>query len=338
MGEQCLDAFGADVADSRFPGGPAHPKRPPGAGNGNGVGSQPELWPYDGSQASAGSMGPAPRPLQKLKARGATPLRAICGGPLGLYLLSALSFTLLWQVWPVPTVLTVLGLILALYLTLPQPLNTKGRLGEGDLVPFGVCACAAVLGVLTGIYAHEAYASPYYVVALGREYQNVLASSSSAAYGDAGKLHFANTSGLDYTRVLGYQNQRRYCVAPVVDSGAAQTTRVGFWAVGTDCCDFRGSFECGDAGANAGNVKSGSRAPRDGIFERRRTNFIHAIEQAAAVYNLQVDTDPILVNWVADPAGAQGASLAAAFGVVFLGAGFFVLLGVATLMVTSVTV
>merc|ERR1719464_392413 len=148
-------------------------------------------------------------------------------------------------------VLATLGLVTAVQLSLPGDCVSKGPLGMGDLLPCGVCLFAVAAGMLTGVYAHEAYTGPFYGVALGREYHNILASSQGAAYADAGRLHFAETSNVDTNRVLGHKDGRRYCVAPIIDSGNAQMMKISFWAVGLDCCGSRGDFTCGDAGSSS---------------------------------------------------------------------------------------
>merc|ERR1719464_2253893 len=186
-------------------------------------------------------------------------------------------------------VLATLGLVTAVQLSLPGDCVSKGPLGMGDLLPCGVCLFAVAAGMLAGVYAHEAYTGPFYGVAMGRTYHDVLASSQAAAYADAGKLYFAETSDVDTSRVLGHKDGRRYCVAPIIDRGTAQARKVSFWAIGLDCCGIRSRFECGDAGSKA---RGGARAPPDGVFDRPSAGFLKAVRQAAHVYDLEVPAEP----------------------------------------------
>jgi len=189
-----------------------------------------------------------------------------------------------------------------------------------------------VLGTMSGVYAYEALTAQFYSAALGQSYSRVLACSPAAAYADAGKIHFADSSEVNVTMSLGFQNRNTYCVAPIVDNSSAQTRRIDFWAVGINCCESGNKFECGSTRKSV--AKGGIRAPPDGFFIKSGQEFKHAIEQASAIHNLVVEKDPILLAWDADPTLGQNASLLAAIGVVILHAALFALFTFAVLAAT----
>lgn len=239
--------------------------------------------------------------------------------PLVLFIWSSLSFAFLWQIRVAPFALTLLGLLGVVCIG-DQPVGALAKNQPRDAtLGWGMCGFAVLSASLTGIYANEAYVTSFYAMALGREYHGVLASSPAAAYADAGKVHFAETSTVDTTRAVGYRDRRTYCAAPVVDSGNDQARLVGFWAIGLDCCNARGEFECGGGSGQ----KAGVRIAPDGFFRQARTDFRRAIDQAAAVHELACEDEPVLVEWVKDPSVRQTESFFAGLGIVALGAALF---------------
>lgn len=365
LAENCFDAFGAGAAEARYwPQGdtevPSNPKRPPphhsevfrkaeAAARGGQQGGG--WWPFGGHSARSAQVHPPPEsgpfathaqgpPMQELKLLGRPrpPIGALCGSPLGLFLLSALGFALLWPVTLLPVALVCLGLVVSLTLTLPRSYDGRGPLGRGDWLACGVCLFATISGTFTGIYAYEVYTGPFYAVVLGHEYGDVIASSPGAAYQDGGRFHFARTSSVDYNRVIGFKNRDSYCVAPVVDNGASQTRKVTFWAVGVNCCSPRGDFTCGDAGNDNGLIRGAARAPPDGVlFQPWKAGYANAIRQALAVYDLEVDEEAVLLTWVKDPGSSSKTLIFCSLGVVLLGAALFALLSLVTLALTAVS-
>eukprot|EP00928_Gymnodinium_smaydae_P054897 TRINITY_DN38594_c0_g1_i1.p1 TRINITY_DN38594_c0_g1~~TRINITY_DN38594_c0_g1_i1.p1 ORF type:complete len:315 (+),score=70.98 TRINITY_DN38594_c0_g1_i1:183-1127(+) len=249
--------------------------------------------------------------------RGPTPCtmlsRLVLGAPIGLFLVNALVFAVCWQFPAISATVALGGLFVALH-------------GAGSHAAIRtVSGCGAVcFGSFTGLYAHEAYLGPFFAAVFGREYTNVLASSAAAAYGDAGRLRFADTSTVDSTLSVGYRDRRTFCAAPVVDSGDEQARKVGFWAVGMDCCSARGDFECGAFGNRT--ARGGLRLLEDGLLERRRSEYMRAVELAAEVNGLAVEDDPILVHWALAPAEEGSKLLMRAAGVIALGLALFLLL------------
>jgi len=185
---------------------------------------------------------------------------------------------------------------------------------------------AIILGILTGLYAYEAFMWLTYTISFGREYSNVLASESSAAYWDAGSMWFAQTSNVDTSRSVGYMDESTYCVAPILDSGPQQTT-VGFWAVGMDCCGERGAFECHNAGLS--DARGAVRVPMGGgMLEWSHKSFERAVKQAAAVHGLTPESDPMFVYWVRDPKQEQLRATLHSLGVIAVGSGLFAVMGI----------
>jgi len=252
--------------------------------------------------------------------------------PLVVFIGSSTACAVFWHVPVLPTVLTVAALLVALPVSMPHG-DLKAHIAAGDvLVPVGMCFFAAVTGVLAGVYAHECFMAPFYAIALGRSYDNVLASTPGAAYADAGKLRFAESSAVNVGMAIGYRQNPRYCVAPVMDSGPGQLRRASFWAIGVDCCEVRGGFTCG---AISGAARGGVRAVPDGLFVSSRREYIKAISQAAAIADLAVDDDPILVHWVEKPNAEQFSKFGSAVGVLGIGAGLFTLTALLALAVET---
>lgn len=241
------------------------------------------------------------------------------GAPLLLFFVASLMFAFWWDAPPVPVVVTLLGLAVSLRAAAPRHPEDHTLC---DHLPMLIVKFAAVFGALTGVYAYEAHSAYYYAVSHGADYRDVLASSPGAAYADAGSIKFAPSSRVDTSRAWGHEDQHRYCAAPIVDDGDAQTALISFWAVGVDCCGHRAEFACGDVD---GSSQAGVRLPPDGLFSAPHADFLRAINRSAVVFGLQASSDPILLHWVADTARPTSALLSAA-GVCLLGVCLFGLL------------
>lgn len=271
----------------------------------------------------------------------------------GYFLISSTSMMVFWELYkPLPIFLAFLQLAAALNYKPEMIAHAKaaaaGKLDvnkisfpgqdDGTLLPAlsgpnaaaamqvwlrVVCAWLAVLlGAVCGMNAEEKYMSHFYALSFGREYDNVLASSHGAAYSDAGLINFAASSTVDPARSVGFKEGYDYCAAPVIDTDQGRKS-VAFWAIGYDCCDKRGNFECGDMAAT---THKGTRAPPDGVFHKDTGMFMKAVEQAAAVHDLDIDEDVVLLHWVKDPQGHRFKMFFAALGGVLLGNAIFALL------------
>jgi len=261
--------------------------------------------------------------------------------PLVYFVVTALSFAFLWDFWkPLPVIIA--GAMLCSVFdqsSLATPRDSQGNLSNGMFLPslsgrdgpaamrvwlhIVVAWLAVFLGGITGINAEENYMGQFFAITMGVEYSNVLASTSGAAYKDAGKVWFAGSSQVDTTRSVGFQEYHTYCVAPIIDENQGRNS-VSFWAIGFDCCSARGEFECGAAGE--ASHRGGVRAPPDGIFAKDRAVFLKAIKQASAVHSIDVDEDVILLRWVQNPDAVAVRKLFSALGSIGIGAALFSLL------------
>mmetsp|Transcript_54886 Transcript_54886/g.117783 ORF Transcript_54886/g.117783 Transcript_54886/m.117783 type:complete len:318 (-) Transcript_54886:43-996(-) len=161
--------------------------------------------------------------------------------------------------------------------------------------------CLLALGIATtvGILTYDGWLAYYWSCGRSHAYANVLPSEAAAGYADAGQLIFADEARVDASRGLGYKDGGVFCVAPIRDE-AWGIGPVQFWAVGMNCCDARGGFLCDDAWdpkARAGVVVS-----RDEALGRDwHPEYLLAVEQAEAAFDLVSSPDAVLVRWVADP-------------------------------------
>jgi len=263
--------------------------------------------------------------------------------PMAFFVITALSFTFLWEINKVAPVLIAMVMLCTVFdqSALGDPTNSRGEDINGLLpsleggkntaaamrvwLQIVVAWLAVFLGGVTGMNADETYMAPFYAIQFGREYKDVKANMPGAAYSDAGKVFFAKSSKVDSGKSIGFKEKLVYCAAPIVDENQGRKN-VAFWAIGYDCCDARGKFECGVKGDAAAAHRGGVRAPPDGIFAKDRERFLKAAKQSAAVNKLDMDEDVILLHWVKDADHEAVAKLLSALGTVFIGSGLFALL------------
>lgn len=257
--------------------------------------------------------------------------------PMAFFIITSLSFTVFWELnQAVPVIIAMIMLSTVFdFSSLGNKKNSRGEdvngllpslTGSGAMKAMRVWLhivlawLAVFLGAVTGMNAGESYMSHFYAISFGQEYENVLASTPGAAYADAGKVFFASSSRVEPEKSIGFKDKMVFCAAPVMDKNQKRKS-VAFWAIGYDCCDARGNFKCGDA-----KHHGGVRAPPDGLLVQDHVMFMKAVSQAAAVNNLEVDEDVILLHWVKDPDAEAVAKFFSALGADFIGAGLFALL------------
>jgi len=259
------------------------------------------------------------------------PVVSLVLAPMFVFAATSLSFAFLLESMPFPAVLAVLSVLFAMPYSMPVVRVKAGAAAAGALMPVAVVLLGLIGGALTGIYANELYMRPCFASALGQAYHNVLASTPVDAYRDAGELHFASSSSVRSEFSVGYRARPTYCVAPIMDDGGAggvaggggrqpQGRATTFWAIGIDCCGPRGQFNCGSTSSRAA-----LRAAPDGLIEHRTAEFLNAIKQACAVYDLTTTDDmPILVHLSENPTATRNTQFLKGLGVLFAGAGVFV--------------
>jgi hypothetical protein len=124
----------------------------------------------------------------------------------------------------------------------------------------------------------------------GASYKQVSASDPAVARSDAAVLEFTPGTKVDVNSSIGYMKRGIvYCVAPVV--GATPSGKgPEYWAAGTNCCEQRGGFSCGDAKDPL--ALTGVTMPDD------QGNFAMAVRAAVSTYGL---TEPsgklIFLDW-----------------------------------------
>jgi len=94
---------------------------------------------------------------------------------------------------------------------------------------------------------------------------------------------------------------------------------VDFWAVGTDCCDWRQSFSCyqkGEQLARAGMVLRDTI--EEGVKDDILAGYYLAVSAATSLYGLPTPERPLLVSWGSDPEALRGKWSASAVRVVVL--------------------
>jgi len=177
----------------------------------------------------------------------------------------------------------------------------------------GLLLCMTVCcSFLAGAYVYYKFTIYSFSYADLRVYTNVQATQPSDAFQDSGMVQFSPTSHVDTTRAVGFQSHenagRVFCIAPVMEQGMSLDQEVGFWAVGTDCCAQRSSFECGwatDPEAHSGVIllKDELIAPQalgwllNLLSDRPWSEYEHALRQQNAVFGTRPAKNHLLLHW-----------------------------------------
>jgi len=111
---------------------------------------------------------------------------------------------------------------------------------------------------------------------------------------DAGRIYFADGTGLDMKKASSFKNTDLYCVAPIV-TGTDKLSHYDFWAVGMNCCSgVSPDFRCGQF--NNPKARSGLRITSDSS----RPYYRLAVQMAAAQFDL-LAPHPLFFTWIQDP-------------------------------------
>lgn len=203
------------------------------------------------------------------------------------------------------TLLGGAGLLLAAWPN--APVGGRGRL-KVEWIPLFSCALALALGIWFGRW-NSANMEPYVHGQFLTRYSDVLPSTDPVTVADAGIVHFAAGTVLDTGSSAGFQAWPHvYCAAPIIagDNPGNSTLKVGFWAVGMDCCKSRESFTCDDADVEA--TRSGFRVETHMLGKATghdvSEHFAKAVNMAAAAYGMEVAKDPVFISWQRDPEAA----------------------------------
>lgn len=167
-------------------------------------------------------------------------------------------------------------------------------------VLFFFTMCAALIGVAN--YQH--YIGPALDFDDKQWYHNVLPTESRNGVADAVALSFAAGTSVSTRQSAGYKSIETggvvYCAAPILNQQNAVNGATDFWAVGTNCCDTKSAFWCGDSdNAKAHDAIVLGDETYTFLSPRRanRAAFLKAVSLVRAEYNLPV-SDPLLLRWV----------------------------------------
>jgi len=170
---------------------------------------------------------------------------------------------------------------------------------EWYVFAFAASALAWLLAFGLGQMNFEVNMQPFYDVNNLNVYKSVNpAKIRGQQMMDAGRIVFTPDSHLDVTKAMGFQNQEKYCVAPVTvgPTGPNATTleTYDFWAVVLNCCSGHGAdYHCGDYYKR--KASSGLRLMR----EEERPYYRLAVQQAEAAHNIRA-MHPVFLYWVED--------------------------------------
>mmetsp|Transcript_66678 Transcript_66678/g.124529 ORF Transcript_66678/g.124529 Transcript_66678/m.124529 type:complete len:615 (+) Transcript_66678:56-1900(+) len=183
---------------------------------------------------------------------------------------------------------------------------------------FGLlCLLCVLLGLTLGYDNYSRYLNDYYIYYYSRSHKNVLPSGNPGATKDAGSIVFTSDSYVATSMTVGLKSSSLYCVAPIMahtelsstssnSSSSSDSSTIapaaGYWAVGTDCCQVRSNFECGDAGVSG--VHSGLVVIDEPSHAEKLSKWRSAAELAAGTYGLTLPPSVTFVYWLEDTSGA----------------------------------
>jgi len=223
-----------------------------------------------------------------------------------------------WLVWSLVGASILLGLLMVAM--------GAGRSRSAHLAVGLLCLAASCVGTSCGVYLYDTYASMYWQLQDGAEYQNLSPSSKASDYADASMLSFTQDAFVDTERTLGYMEAGAvYCVAPVTSQKFS--TAPQYWAAGKDCCDQRANFRCGGTGIGKGQTRTGVLIQD----ETERSKYKTAIRMAEAVYNLSpTETGRVALAWTESPQSNLKDDLwASCHNLFFLSSGMYLVCSVA---------
>lgn len=216
--------------------------------------------------------------------------------PTVIFAITIILWTYGWMMWNVLCIIWTLVLVVVCIAGIAyHESSSRGYL----IMPICVGGLIAVLcGSFFGLYLYDSYAIFPKFYDNSRKYTNVVASESSAAVSDGGKLTFNEMSRVDTKKGAGIVTEtgKKYCVAPVKHK--EEVKRVEFWAAGIECCEPVGDFKCdasNDRDAHGGVVVFDNNG---WFFPARFQFYEQARMKSEAEYGLQSVARPMYVRWV----------------------------------------
>lgn len=213
-----------------------------------------------------------------------------------------------------PTTILAVCIMLSLCSVLPWAFHAGGHVTSDWSGPALTVTLffSKIIAFLGGVRCYYAHALPLRSLSVAREYKHVYPGLPATVFEDAAYIKFVHQAKVDSTKAASYMSLNSglttFCAAPVVTNA---TDRMGFWAVGVDCCGTNGdTFECDDAGEPG--VRNGLVLPHHaddplysalGVYvspaEHRRDAFAKAVQKAAATYGMVTPSaeEAIFVRW-----------------------------------------
>jgi len=201
------------------------------------------------------------------------------------------------------------------------------RSGPVSLLAAGALGIVAISGgAVAGYYGWELYWRQFWWTQTGFRDVATTASTPAMARADSAVLDFwdahrggtRNDSRVDFSRAAGYKDTKFYCVAPILSPivSGASLVRVNFWAVGVNCCQKYGHFQCDDSrewDAGKAVVMLGPGYP---CPECEAEKFRAAVVKAEAAHGLVSADGARFVRWVKDPSATVRSMLFSCLGFV----------------------
>lgn len=173
------------------------------------------------------------------------------------------------------------------------------QFGPWSSMPTIMVLMAVVLGSLFGLVSYYYYGRPATVYTYLRTYGDAVPSAPADAYSDAGRLLFSSEVTVDSEHSVGFAGAdgNVYCIAPIRES--TPSTHVEFWAVGLNCCGFKGKFSCDSAQSADGHaaaVVMDARGFLPGSSEDKR-QYESARRKAIAMFGFADTDEALYVRW-----------------------------------------
>lgn len=170
---------------------------------------------------------------------------------------------------------------------------------NAQFLPMGICVLISSLcGAGTGAILYDKFGYFSILYQYTRIYDNVVPIQKAATVTDAGRLVFSVGSKVDTHNSAGVvaTDGNEYCAAPI--RASPDDTHIEFWAVGRNCCNNLGYFNC-DATDNKEARAGAVQFENGGIWRRGRSDQYDAARQKAeATFGLDSPAEPIYVSWV----------------------------------------